>query len=93
MNFAMTVFARRKLYICRSLHTKWAVDADGLDLDHVVVAGRAIDRVEPAAVPPAIGANMAVKAFGRAMNCGLELCEVNFVAIVTGICLLFVARE
>jgi len=26
------------------------------------------------------------------MNCGLELCEVNFVAIVAGICLFFVAR-
>jgi hypothetical protein len=89
----MAVFARRKFYPCRPLHAVFPVDADRLNLDDVVVTGCAIDRVEPAAVPPAIGADVAVEAFGRAMNCGLELCEVNFVAIVTGICWFFVARE
>ena len=68
------------------------MDADGLDLDYVGVTGSAVDRIEPAPVPK-LGTNMAVEAFGRAMNCGLELCEVNFVAIVTGIRLFFVARE
>jgi hypothetical protein len=92
MNLAMAVLARRKVYARQSLHAEFAVDADGLNLDHVAVTGGAVDRIEPAAVP-AIGADMAVEAFGRAMNCGLELSEVNFVAIVTGVCLFFVARE
>jgi hypothetical protein len=92
MNLAMAVFARRKFYTGRSLHTEWAMDADGLSLNYVIVTGCALDRVEPAPVPK-LGADMAVEAVGRAMNCGLELCEVNFVAIVTGIRLFFVARE
>lgn len=69
------------------------MDAGGLNLDYVVVTSCAVDWIEPAAVPPAIRADVAIKALGRAMNCGLELCEVNFMAIVTGICLFFVARE
>ena len=93
MNFAMAVFARRKFCTGRSLHTERAMDADGLDLDYVGVTSSAVDRVKPAPVSPTIRADVAVEAFGRAMNCGLELCEVNFVAIVTGICLFFVARE
>ena len=92
VNLAMTVFTRRKLHARRSLHAEFAMDADGLDLDYVGVTGSALDRVEPAPVPK-LGADMAVEAVGRAMNCGLELCEVNFVAIVTGIRLFFVARE
>ena len=92
MNFAMAVFARRKFYTGRSLHTEWAMDADGLDLDYVGVTGPTADRVESTPVPT-LGANMAVETFGRAMNCGLELCEVNFVAIVAGIRLFFVARQ
>ena len=69
------------------------MDADGLNLDDVVVTGSTVDWIEAAAVPPAIGADVAVEAFGGAMNCGLEMCEVNFVTIVTGICLFFVARQ
>ena len=68
------------------------MDADGLDLDYVGVTSSAVDRIETAPVP-ALGADVAVEACSHAMNCGLELCEVNFVAIVTGICLFFVARE
>ena len=93
VNFAMAVFARRKFHACRSSHAEFAVDADGLNLGYVVVTGCAVDWIEPAAVPPAIGADVAVEAFGHAMNRGLELCEVNFVTIVTGICLFFVARQ
>jgi hypothetical protein len=93
MNLAMTVIARRKIYARQSLHAEFAVDADGLNLDYVVVTGRAVDGIQPAAVLPTIRADMAVETVGRAMNCGLELCEVNFVAIVTGVCLFFVARE
>ena len=93
MNLAMAVFARRKFYPCRSLYAMFPVDADRLNLDDVVVTGCAIDRVEPAAMLPTIGADMTVEAFGCAMHGGLELCEVNFVTIVTGICLFLVARQ
>ena len=92
MNFAMAVSARRKFYTGRSLHTEWTMNADGLNLDYVGVTGPTADRVESTPVPT-LGANMAVETFGRAMNCGLELCEVNFVAIVAGIRLFFVARQ
>jgi hypothetical protein len=93
MKFAMAVLAGRKFYACRSLHAVFAMDADGLNLDDVVVTGCAVDWIEPAAVLPTIGADMAVEAFGRAVHSGLELCEVNFMTIVTGIRLFFVARE
>ena len=93
VNLAMAVFARRQFHARRSLHTEFAMNADGLNLDYLGVTGSAVDWIEPAAVPPVIGPNMAVEAFGRAMNCGLELCEFNFVAIVTGTCLFLVARE
>jgi hypothetical protein len=71
----------------------FAVDAEGLNLDDFVVAGCAVDWIEPAAVPPTIGADVTVEAFGHAVHGGLELHEVNFVTVVTGICLFFVARE
>ena len=93
VNLAMAVFARRQFHARRSLHTEFAMNADGLNLDYLGVTGSAVDWIEPAAVPPVIGPNMAVEAFGRAMNCGLELCEVNFVAIDTGIRLFLVARD
>lgn len=93
VNLAMAVIARRQFHARRSLHTEFAMNADGLNLDYLGVTVSAVHRVEPAAVPSVIGPNMAVEAFCRAMNCGLELCEVNFVAIVAGICLLFVVRE
>ena len=93
VNLTMTAFARWQFHAGHSPHAEFAVNADGLNLDDVAVTGAAVDRIEPAAVPPAIRADVAVEAFGRAMNGGLELSEVHFVAIVTGICLFFVARE
>ena len=93
VDFAVTGIARRQVQASQALHTEFAVDADGLYLDHVVVTGSAVDGIKPTPVPAAIGADMAVEAFGHAMNGDLELCEVNFVTIVTGIRLFFVARQ
>ena len=70
------------------LRTQLAVRACGLLLNYIIVAGSAVDRVEPALVPALIGTDMAVETLGRAMYSGLKLSEVSFVAIDTGIRLL-----
>jgi hypothetical protein len=81
VNLAMTVFTRRQLNARRSLHAEFAMDADGLDLDYVVVTGSTVHRIQPAPVSARVGADVAVEALCDAMNGGLKLCQVSFVAI------------
>jgi hypothetical protein len=91
MHVTMAAGAGRQFHPGHAPHTLGTVHTYGLFGDHVAMTYSTVHRIETAPVP-ALGADVAVEAFGRAMNCGLELCEVNFVAIVAGICLFFVAR-
>ena len=61
------------------------MDADGLDLDYVLVTGSAVDRIESALVPARIGTDVTIEAFRRSMNRLRILRRVHFVAVVTGI--------
>jgi len=66
---------------------------DGLDLDHVCVTFPTAHRIEAALVPTLVGTDVTVEALCHAMNGDLELCQVSFVAIQTGIRLLGIVRS
>jgi len=85
MSLAVAGFARRKLHACRSLHTEFAMYTDGLNRDYVRVALAAVYSREAALVPALVCTDMALEAFSRTVNRLLELYEVGFVAVVTGI--------
>jgi hypothetical protein len=59
---------------------------------HLGMTFATVNRIESAPVPALVGADMAIEAFRRTVNGAFEEVQVDFVAIVTGICLFCIAR-
>jgi hypothetical protein len=81
VDLAMTGIARGQVQASQALHTEFTVDADGLYLDHVAVTLSTVHRIQPTPVSARVGTDVAVEALCHAMNGGLKLCQVSFVAI------------
>ena len=92
VDFAVTICAARQNRVREFLRTQLAVGARRLLLDDVVVTGSAVDGIEPAFMPSFIGADVAVETLSRAVNSGLKLRQVRFVAVEARICLFGIVR-
>lgn len=76
MESTVAGFAGWQIRARESPRAPFAVHADSLFLDDVGMTGRAVDRIKPAAMPPVIGANMALQALRAAMRRQAEVTEV-----------------
>ena len=91
MEFAVAGVARRQIIAGLASHTVFTVYADGLHLNHVVMATGAVDRLESATMPSLIGTNVAFEAIRLTVWRDREIREV-VVAVNAGLILLRCAR-
>ncbi len=88
MKIPVAVLAARQFRALEILRAVFAMHADRLFLDDVVMASGAVDRFEPATVPSIIGAQMAFEALSLAVRRDREVGKfiVAFDAVAICIC-------
>ena len=91
MDVAVTARAGGKLHTRNALYSLRAMHTYRLLGEHLGMASFTVNRIEPAPVP-AFPADVAIEAFRQTVRSALELSQINFVAIVTGVLFLSVGR-